>query len=216
VSHLFSNSLSRFARNVCEGAVDKLHRTPHRQTKRPIVEYYHLDNFAEIVDLALNPLDYENFEINNYIGFDSEVQTTILEGILVGNHPLAAARRAGVTPAKLEKWMSLGSQGVPPFAAFFTECLKASGEALHTQMANALGGGIASKAAIWWLGIMEPELYGAKEAQKSASISTNITQVNNFMSLRPEERYKQITATQVSSNTLKDMMRQEVLEQKDC
>jgi len=168
------------------------------------VEYFHLDNFAEIVELHLNPLDYDNFEVHNYIGFNQHVQTEILQGILSGNHPVVCARRVGIPQSKLESWMRLGQDGIQPFAGFFTECLKASGEALASQMRTALEGGQASKAAIWWLRVMEPELYGDKEVTKT---SVTMTQVNNFMELKPHERFQKIKEVNMSDQDLKGYIR---------
>lgn len=168
------------------------------------MEYFHLDNFAEIVELHLNPLDYDNFEVHNYIGFNQHVQTEILQGILSGNHPVVCARRVGIPQSKLESWMRLGQDGIQPFAGFFTECLKASGEALAAQMRTALEGGPASKAAIWWLKVMEPELYGDKEVTKT---SVTMTQVNNFMELKPHERFQRIKEVNMSDQDLKGYIR---------
>lgn len=201
MSLLYSNSLSRVVGNACEGIEDALRKVSHKQSRRALVEYFHLENFAEIVDLHLNPLDYENFEVHNYIGFTQQVQTEILQGLLSGNHPVVCARRCGIPQTKLESWMKLGQQGIQPFAGFFTECLKASGEALAAQMRTALEGGTASKAAIWWLRVTEPELYGDKEVTKTTV--TNLTQVNNFMELKPQERFQRIQQVQISDQDLK-------------
>lgn len=212
MSLLYYNKLARLAESMTEGFLEALYSKPvWRQAKRSLVEYFHLDNFAEIVRHHLNPQEHETFEFHNYIGFTQDVQEDILQGILSGNHPIIAARRVGISQHKLEQWMQLGAKGISPFSGFMTECLKASGEALASQMRTALEGGDASKAAIWWLGVMEPELYGKKEITRS-STTTTITQVNNFMDLKPAERFQRIQETKIDNHDLKSFMRSQIID----
>lgn len=156
--------------------------------RKTLVEYAHLVNFRDLVDLKLNPLDYVGFEIQNYVSFDKETQATILQAIASGNHPVVAAECAGVPQKKLEKWISLGEEGIEPFCSFFIECTKAFGYSSAAAMKAAMRSGdpTYSAAARWWLERMRPELYAKKETVSQ----TNITQTNtvNYMALKPDEK----------------------------
>lgn len=213
MSHLYNNNLSGFARRATVGIHQALAKVSRSVKLKPIVDYYHLDNFADVLSARANPHLHTEFCYRELIGFTQEVQTEILQGILSGNHPVVAARRVGIPRAKLESWISLGNQGIPPFAEFFTECLKASGEASASQMKTLLEGQKGpSSAAKWWLQVMEPELYAGRNSD-SGSSSGGSTTVNNttnnvvaFMDLKPNERFSVIKDFRLPSGNLEDYM----------
>lgn len=169
--------------------------------KKTLVEYAHLANFKDLVDLKLNPLDYEGFEIQNYVSFDRETQELILQGISSGNHPLIAAEMAGVTKKKLEKWMKLGEEGVEPFQGFFIECVKASGFASAAAMKTVLNSGcsVQSAAARWWLERLRPDLYAKKETVSTTTITSVTT---NFNQMKPEERQQLLKTKRISPGSI--------------
>lgn len=155
---------------------------------KSLVEYAHLENFKDLVELKLNPLDYAGFHIQNYVSFDRDTQMMILQAIASGNHPVVAAECAGVPKKKLEKWMALGEEGIEPFASFFLECTKAFGYSSAAAMKVALNSGDAtmSAAARWWLERLRPDLYAKKEVVSTTTITH--VETNNFMQLKPDER----------------------------
>lgn len=170
--------------------------------KKSLVEYAHLANFKDLVELKLNPLDYEGFEIQHFVSFDRETQTTILQAISSGNHPVVAAELAGVPKKKLEKWMQLGEEGIEPFAGFFTECIKAFGYSSAAAMKVAMNSGdpTMSSAARWWLERLRPDLYAKKETVNQTNITSVTTQ--NFMTLKPEERAQYVKDNKITPSMI--------------
>lgn len=166
------------------------------------MEFAHLDNFLDLVELKLNPLDYEPYNVTTFIGFTKQVQENILQAIVSGNHPKIAAQLEGISEKKLKHWMDLGEQGVEPFAGFFIECIKASGWANVAQMRTVLNcpDAALNNAAKWWLERMNPDLY----AKKEVTVTTSTTQINqvNFMSLKPEERMNLVKGNSISPSEL--------------
>lgn len=200
---MLTSPLSRTVQGLCANVLSSLRPPKHVQlVNRSIVEFAHLDNFQDLVELKLNPLNYEGFSVGTYIGFTKEVQTNILQAIVSGNPPKIAAECEGISEKKLKTWMDLGEQGIEPFHSFFIECIKAFGFASAAQMRTVLNcpDAALNNGAKWWLERMRPELY----AKKETTVTTSTTQINqvNFMSLKPEERMNLVRGNALSPSEI--------------
>lgn len=190
---ILDTPIGRVVKGFLNNTADIIALTKKRKSLvvRDLVEYAHLENFKDIVDLSQNPQDYEGFSVKNYIDFNDETQKIILTAIWDGNHPEIAARAAGINPAKLRKWIQLGEQGIEPFSGFFTECLKAQGISSMEQMKLALHGDkVQSSAARWWLSVTHPDIYGKKETVKETTTTT--VGMINFLEVNPEDRKRML------------------------
>ena len=187
MSYFLQCAESVIGKLLAEDAIPRVMKVSGSNGDKPLVQYMHLDNYADIVALKLNPLDYTGFSIQHFVGFSVETQTRILEAILKHNPPKTAAEYAGVSWKKLQRWVELGEQGVEPFAGFFQECIRATAMAKMSMTEQALEGMKGkSEAARWWLEKMDVDHFGR---QTAVHIENNITNnTANFMALKPKER----------------------------